>query len=90
VILEALMHRVPVVATAVSGTPELTDDGVTGILIQERDPAAIAAAVQGLIVNRDEAAALVERGRLCVRQQFDPKRNHCGVLDFFRQAVRLK
>ena len=25
-ILEALMHRVPVVATAVSGTPELTDD----------------------------------------------------------------
>jgi glycosyltransferase involved in cell wall biosynthesis len=88
VILEALLHRVPVVTTAVSGIPELIEDGVTGLLVGERDPAAIAAAVRRLIVDRDAAVAMAERGRMRVRQQFDSERNHRHVLALYQQLAR--
>jgi len=87
VLLEALLHRVPVVTTAVSGIPELIEDGVTGLLVRERDPAAIAAAIKRIIADRDEAVAMAERGRARVRQQFDPERNHRRVFDLYRQFV---
>jgi glycosyltransferase involved in cell wall biosynthesis len=32
-LIEAMSMELPVVATAVSGTPELVDDGVTGVLV---------------------------------------------------------
>ena len=85
VILEALMHRVPVVTTAVSGIPELIEDGDTGLLVPEKDPAAIAAAVQRLIADRDAALALAERGRARVRAQFDPARNHRRVFELYER-----
>lgn len=88
VILEALLYRVPVVTTAVSGIPELIEDGVTGLLANERDPAAIAAAVQRLIADREFAVAMAEWGRARVREQFDPERNHRHVLDLYRQLGR--
>lgn len=88
VILEALLYRVPVVTTAVSGIPELIEDGVTGLLANEREPAAIAAAVRRLIADREFAVAMAEWGRARVREQFDPDRNHRHVLDLYRQLGR--
>jgi glycosyltransferase involved in cell wall biosynthesis len=89
VILEALLHRVPVITTAVSGIPELIVDGLTGVLVNERDPAAIAAAVKRLLADRGEALAMAERGRARVLDQFDAGRNHRNVLDLYQQFVRL-
>ncbi len=48
VILEAMALALPVVATWVSGIPELVDDQVSGILVPERNPRAAAAALQRL------------------------------------------
>jgi glycosyltransferase involved in cell wall biosynthesis len=45
VLMEALAARRPVIAGAVSGVPELVDDGV-GWLVPPADPAAVAAALQ--------------------------------------------
>jgi glycosyltransferase involved in cell wall biosynthesis len=50
-ILEAMAAGLPVVATAVDGTPEAVDDGVTGILIPPEDSRAIAEAVLRLLQN---------------------------------------
>jgi colanic acid/amylovoran biosynthesis glycosyltransferase len=90
VILEALAHRVPVITTPVSGIPELIEDGVSGLLVPERNPAAIAAAVQRLIADRETALALAESGRARVREQFDPERNHRAVLELYRQIGQPK
>lgn len=87
VILEALAHRVPVVATAVSGIPELVEDGVTGLLVPERDPAALATAIRRLAADRDAALAMSERGRALVGERFDPDRNHRGVLELYRRIA---
>jgi glycosyltransferase involved in cell wall biosynthesis len=87
VIMEALTHRVPVIATNVSGIPELIEDGVTGLLIPEKDPAAIARAALRLINDRPAALAMAERGRAKVRELFDPERNHKKVLELYQTLV---
>jgi glycosyltransferase involved in cell wall biosynthesis len=83
VVMEALAHRLPVIATNVSGIPELIEDGVTGLLVPEKDPTALAAAIRRLIADRTAALAMAERGRARVLDQFDPERNHRRLLDMY-------
>lgn len=84
VILEALLHRVPVIATDVAGIGEVIEDGVTGCLIPQRDPQAIADAVLQIIRSRDQALTMAARGRSRVWQDFNPERNHRRVLELFQ------
>jgi glycosyltransferase involved in cell wall biosynthesis len=85
VIMEALMHRVPVIATNVSGIPELVEDRVTGRLIPEKDSTAIAKAVQEMLRDRDGSLRMAEKGRSKVWERFDPDRNHRQVLQLYEK-----
>ena len=62
VALEAAACGVPVVAAAVGGLRTLIDDGVTGYLIESRDPAAYASAVTRIISDPVHGAALGAAG----------------------------
>jgi glycosyltransferase involved in cell wall biosynthesis len=53
-LLEALAAGRAVVASRVAGIPDVIDDDVNGVLVPERDPAALAAAVRRLV---DDSAA---------------------------------
>jgi glycosyltransferase involved in cell wall biosynthesis len=55
-ILEAMAAGLPVVATSVDGTPEATEDGVTGYLVPPADSSALATALVRLL---EEPAAAV-------------------------------
>jgi len=72
---EAMAHGRPVVATAVGGLLDAVEDGVTGVLVPPRDPAALREAIAGLLADeqrrsqlggaaRLRAAAVFSRGRV--------------------------
>jgi glycosyltransferase involved in cell wall biosynthesis len=89
VILEALLHRLPVIATDVAGIGEVIEDGVTGLLIPPKDPQAIAEAVLRLIRDREAALALAERGRSRICLDFNAELNHRRVLELFQKSMQL-
>ena len=51
VLLEAQSQKLACISTRVSGVPELIEDGVTGILVEPRDVAALAGALSRLIAD---------------------------------------
>jgi glycosyltransferase involved in cell wall biosynthesis len=58
VLLEALAAGRAVVATRVAGIPDVVEDGVNGLLVPERDPAALAAALARLAREPETRARL--------------------------------
>jgi glycosyltransferase involved in cell wall biosynthesis len=62
VLLEAQSQKLACVSTRVSGIPELIDDGVTGLLVAPRAPAALAEALSRLIADPALRLRLGEAG----------------------------
>lgn len=69
-ILEAMASALPVVSTRHSGIPEAVDDGVTGLLVDERDTGAMAAAIAEILSDPARAAAMGDAGRARVLNKF--------------------
>jgi glycosyltransferase involved in cell wall biosynthesis len=63
VVLEAWSAARPVVAAAAEGPAALIRPGETGLLVPKEDPAALAAAIRGLLADPTRAAALAAAGR---------------------------
>jgi glycosyltransferase involved in cell wall biosynthesis len=53
-ILEAMSAGLPVVATAVGGTPVLIEDGVSGRLVEASSALALASAIQSLLLDAEQ------------------------------------
>ncbi len=75
VLLEAMAMTLPVVASSVSGIPELVDDGVNGLLVEPDRPQALADAIERVLDDPRLAAALGRAGRQKVTEGFDNDRN---------------
>jgi len=73
VVLEAMSAGRPVVATAVGGTPELIEDGESGLLVPRHDPAALAGALARLLENRALAERLGAAARRRAETRFAPE-----------------
>ncbi len=69
VVLEAMAAARPVVATRVGAAPELVRDGVTGLLVEPRDPASLAAAIE-LLLAPAPARLMGRRGRQVVEERY--------------------
>jgi len=68
VVLEAMSLGLPVVATAVGGTPELVHDGVNGVLYSAKSDGDLSEILSRLIASPNERARLAQAGRRSVEQ----------------------
>lgn len=73
-LMEAMASGRPVVATDISGISELVEDGVTGLLVREKDPAALAGAVERLAADPELRDRLARAGRKRVEEEYDLRR----------------
>ena len=70
-VMEYMGAGLPVVATRVGGLPELVHDGETGILVEPRDPGALADAVAGLLGDPERSGHLGAAGRELRAAEYD-------------------
>jgi glycosyltransferase involved in cell wall biosynthesis len=75
VVAEAMAMRVPVIASDISGIPELVQDGVNGILTPPEDDAALVAAISRVLDDDTLRNRLAQNGRQSVEENFDAERN---------------
>ena len=69
-VLEAMAAGLPVVATAVGGTPEAVVDRVTGLLVPPHDPDALARAIERLLGDPSLRREMGRAGRERVGRHF--------------------
>jgi glycosyltransferase involved in cell wall biosynthesis len=72
VVLEAMEAGVPVIASAVSGIPEVVEDGLTGWLVPPEDPDRLAGALREALNDPEEAARRGAQGRRRIDERFRP------------------
>lgn len=70
-IKEAMASGLPVISTFHSGIPELVTDGVSGLLVPERDAVSLADSLAYLISHPEICKEMGQAGRRQVEQKFD-------------------
>ena len=83
VLKEAMATGMPVVSTWHSGIPELVEDGVTGLLVAERDVKEIVEKCAQLISNPDLCVKLGENSQAYVRQNFNFRKLTQRLIDAY-------
>jgi glycosyltransferase involved in cell wall biosynthesis len=82
--------QVPIVATNVSGVPDLVEDGINGFLVPARDPHALADRVAVLLRDASLRRTFARAGRQRVLRDFDVQSNTRRILDLFHEAMGLQ
>jgi glycosyltransferase involved in cell wall biosynthesis len=69
-LLEGMAMGAPVVAAKVGGVPELVEDGVTGRLVDSREPSAWAQAIEAALGEPERTRAMADAARERVRTRY--------------------
>lgn len=85
--LEAMVAGTPVVASRLGGIVDSVHDGVTGLLVDERAPAQIAAAVRRLAADSDLWRRLARQARQTVAAQFSREASAQAFDDLFAALI---
>lgn len=87
ILIEGLAARTPVVTTELPSLGELIEHGKSGLFVPERDPVALADAIQRVLEDPAQAGAMAERGHAKVVEEFDMRRTVDELKSLFSAAV---
>lgn len=82
-LIEAMAVGTPVVATSVSGIPELVRDGETGLTVAPEDPEALARAVAAVLDQPTQAAERADAARAFVEAEYDIRRSGATMIEMW-------
>lgn len=83
VLMEAMGSSVPVVASGISGIPELVEDGKSGFLVAPRDVKSLTEAIERLYQDPELRQRFGQAGRQKVITEFDLYKNAATLAHFF-------
>jgi glycosyltransferase involved in cell wall biosynthesis len=86
--VEAMLHELPVVATAAGGPRELVDDGVTGLLVPPRDVAALTEALAQLVSDAGLRSSFGSAGLAKALDRYTVAAMVQGHVELFERLLR--
>ncbi len=89
-ILEAMSVGLPIVTTAVGGSPEIVEEGVTGHLAPPENPQALASAIVRMCERRHEWPAIGTAGRTRVEEHFNVRTMINGYERLYEELLAAK
>jgi glycosyltransferase involved in cell wall biosynthesis len=87
VLMEAMACGLPVVATDITGIPELVEHGKSGLLVPPGDPDRLARAVAELAASAEKRREYGNAGRRRVRERFDVREGARRLDRLFRERL---
>lgn len=90
VLMEAMAIGVPVVASRVAGTPELVEDGESGLLFTPSNWDELRDRIERLLTDRDLYDRIAERAKAKVTAEFDARKSAAEMLRLFEAAQATK
>ena len=90
VIVESMATGIPIVAIRISGIPECVENGVSGILVEQRNPAAFADALAALLSDVDLRQKYGLAGRKQIEKTFDSAKNISAISAALQKAMQAK
>jgi glycosyltransferase involved in cell wall biosynthesis len=90
VLLEAMGTGRPIVASRVAGVPDVIDDGTHGLLVPDKEPALLAAAINRLLDDPALAARLGNAARQRIEQELTWEQTAARFERVYASVVRSR
>ncbi|MDQ2920434.1 MAG: glycosyltransferase family 4 protein [Acidobacteriota bacterium] len=87
VLLEAMAAKVPIVATAVGGVPEMVENEESALLVPAHDPRALAAAIARVLTDPELARKLTANASTLVATRYSPEAYLRSLLEIYREVI---
>lgn len=87
VLLEAMAAGLPIVATAVGGTPDAVTDQTQALLVPAAQPGALAEAIEKLLTDKDLAAKLAASAKERAATQFSPEARARRIAEIYKRVL---
>ena len=88
VLVEAMAAGIACVSTPINGVPEIIDQGRTGLIVPENDPASLAAAIDQLLADPRGRRIMGRAGRQKAEREFDLRSSAIRLRGLFESAMR--
>ena len=88
-LMEAMAMEIPSISSPVSGIPELIEDGRNGLLVEEKNPLALADAIQRLMEDENLRRELGRKSREKVIREFDVDKSAEKLKNLFERSLSL-
>lgn len=88
-ILEPYAIGRPVIGSRMGGIPEVIEDGVTGLLVDPGDPAALADAIDRMLTRPADVARMGMAARVRAETVFNPEAHYNSLLAIYRGALGI-
>jgi len=87
VMAESMAMNLPVVATNVSGIPEFLEDGVSGGMVQQKNPQALASAIETLLKDTELRKKVTAEARKRITRDFNNQKLSKDLALIYRDEI---
>jgi glycosyltransferase involved in cell wall biosynthesis len=88
VVLETMAAALPIVANRVGGVPEILEEGVTGLMVEPRNPGAMTKALLRLLSDADLRSRLGAAAKAQAASAHTPEAYRRALVGFYQETLR--